>query len=446
MSLRNLVATALVMLFAVSVTVSAQTVGELRDADKLRIRTWVQPDKNIVPGQQLNLFIEIATDKWFSGGTRIGRFEVEDAIVLQREKFAVNSTQKELGQSWTVQMWTLTVYPQRSGPFEIPAIPIRVSIAGKNLESIVGEIQTNPLSFTTHKPQELDIADNWVATSRFEVRESFNKSIEELKTGDALVRTINMSADDLPAMMLPGFAAEEIPGLAIYKKPPSVNDKVNRGDYTAERTEILTYVFEQVGDYELPPRTFYWWNTASETLESVILSGHSLSVTNLPGQVTIPDEEEAAAAPSIDIRAIVINAIMALAVLAIVAFIVRRVSTLIRQVKLRKPTQATEKQLRREFASACRNNDREKAVGLFYQWLDYYGDEHFQGSIRAFLTQLNHDKLASVFSNLMQSIYASNQKDNKTELVYFANQLFKELKQLKRPNIFSRRPVELRLN
>ena len=84
MSLRNLVATALVMLFAVNVTVSAQTVEELRDADKLRMRTWIEPDKNIVAGQQLNLFIEIATDKWFSGGTRIGRFEVEGAIVLQR--------------------------------------------------------------------------------------------------------------------------------------------------------------------------------------------------------------------------------------------------------------------------------------------------------------------------------------------------------------------------
>jgi len=446
MSLRNLLATTLAILFAVSVTVSAQTVEELRDADKLRMRTWIEPDKNIVAGQQLNLFIEIATDKWFSGGTRVGRFEVEDAIVLQREKFAVNSSRKELGQSWTVQMWTLTVYPQRSGLFEIPTIPIRVSIAGENLESIVGEIQTSPLSFTTHKPEELDIADNWVATTRFEVRESFNKPIEELKTGDALVRTINMSADDLPAMMLPGFTAEEIPGLAIYRKPPKVNDKVNRGDYIAERTEILTYVFEQAGDYALPPRTFYWWNTASETVESIILSGHSLSVTNLPGQVTVSDEEEAAAVASINIKVIVISTIMTLTVLAIVVFIIRRLGTLIKQVKLRKPTQVTEKILRRKFASACRNNDQEKAVGLFYQWLDYYGDEHFHGSIRAFLIQLNHDKLSLVFNNIMQSIYTSNQKDSKTELMDFANQLFKELKKLNQPNVFNRRPIELRLN
>ena len=446
MSLRNFLAATFVILFAANVTVSAQTVGELSDADKLRMRTWIEPDKNIVVGQQLNLFIEIATDKWFSGGTRIGRFEVEDAIVLQREKFAVNSSRKELGQSWTVQMWTLTVYPQRSGLFEIPVIPVRVSIAGENLESIVGEIQTSPLSFTTHKPEELDIADNWVATTRFEVRESFNKPIEALKTGDALVRTINMSADDLPAMMLPGFTAEEIPGLAIYRKPPRVNDKVNRGDYIAERTEILTYVFEQAGDYELPPRTFYWWNTAAETVESIILSGHSLSVTNLPGQVTVSDEEEVAAVPGINIKVIVISTIMTLAVLAIVAFIMRRFGTLIKRVKLRKPTQATEKTLRRKFASACRHNDQEKAVGLFYQWLDYYGGEHFQGSIRAFLIEMNHDKLSLLFNNIMQSIYTSNPKDNKTELMDFANQLFKESKKLNQPNVFNRRPVELRLN
>ena len=447
MSPRSFLSTTLAIIFAVSVTVSAQTVKGLRDADKLHMRTWIEPDNNIVAGQQINLFIEIATDRWFSGGTRIGRFEVDDAIVLQREKFAVNSSRRERGQSWTIQMWTLTVYPQRSGLFKIPAIPIRLSIAGENLESIVGEIQTRPLSFSTRIPEELKIADSWVATSRFEVEESFNKPLEELKTGDALLRTIKLSADDLPAMMLPGFSAEKIPGLAIYQKPPKVNDKVNRGDYIAERTEELTYVFEQAGDYELPPRTFYWWNTNSETVESIILPSHSLSVTKLPGQIIVADEEQVAvaAAPGIDIKVILINTIKALTVLAIVIFILRRLAALFKRIKLRKPTQVTEKILRRKFTSACRNNDQEKAVGLFYQWLDYYGMQHFQGSVRKWLNELNQDQLTTAFNNMMRSVYASDQ-NKKVDLLQFANQFIKELKKSERPAGSGRWSVELKLN
>lgn len=101
---------------------TAVTLAELQQADKLRIKTWVEPAEGIIARQQLLLQIEMATDKWFSGGTRIGHFEIKNAIVQQREQFALNSTRQEGDKTRTVQQWTLVVYPQRSGSFQIPAI------------------------------------------------------------------------------------------------------------------------------------------------------------------------------------------------------------------------------------------------------------------------------------------------------------------------------------
>ena len=127
----------LTLLTSSALNANATTIEELQQADKLSIRTWVEPHENIIARQQVNLLIEIATDKWFSGGTKISAVDIKDAIVLQREKFSVNSSRYEQGTSWTVQEWTLAVYPQRAGAFEIPEITGQVSIAGDNLEAIV---------------------------------------------------------------------------------------------------------------------------------------------------------------------------------------------------------------------------------------------------------------------------------------------------------------------
>jgi hypothetical protein len=259
---------------------------DLYQADRVRLKTWIEPQENIIARQQVNLQVEIATDRWFSGGSRIGDVEIKDAILLQREKFALNSSRSEDGTSWTVQQWTLVIYPQRGGLFEIPAIPVHLSIAGDNLESIVGELQTEPFSFTASLPEPLFEEfekTSWIATSHFSVDERFDKSFDDLKPGDAIVRSISMSAIDLPAMMLPNITPDKLQGIAVYPKPPQLTDKVNRGNYLAERSQIITYVFEKPGDYELPKQTFYWWNLETKTFETIELDARVMKVQDLAG-------------------------------------------------------------------------------------------------------------------------------------------------------------------
>ena len=58
------------------VSASANTIAVLQQEDKLRIKAWLEPEDNIIARQQIKLQIEVATDKWFSGGTRIGCVEL----------------------------------------------------------------------------------------------------------------------------------------------------------------------------------------------------------------------------------------------------------------------------------------------------------------------------------------------------------------------------------
>ncbi len=158
-------------------------VQQLQTAGKLLVKTWVDPVRAIVAKQQINFVIEVATDKWFSGGTRVGRLEIDDAIVLQREQFALNSTRREQGVTWSVQQWRISVYPQRAGVYEIPALRLTVSVAGDDGKPISGELSTMPVGFKAGVPKALaalasasESEVDWVASPAYSVAESYSQS------------------------------------------------------------------------------------------------------------------------------------------------------------------------------------------------------------------------------------------------------------------------------
>jgi hypothetical protein len=450
MNLRCLAIIILCTLSAVSnLAATATTLKDLYQADKLRIKAWIEPRENIIARQQVNLQIEIATDKWFSGGTRFGPFEIKDAILLQRENFALNSSRKEDNASWTVQQWTLVIYPQRGGVFEIPTIPVHLSIAGDNLESIVGELQTEPFSFTAGLPEPMFQGmlekTSWIVTSHFTINESFDKSFDDLKPGDAIVRSISMSAINLPAMMLPGITLDNLPGIAVYPKPPQLADKVNRGSYLAARSQIITYVFEKPGDYELAKQTFYWWNLETDTFETIDLEARVMKVHD-----SAEIAEGSNLEPTADWQQMITGLIpvltktgVALMLVALGWVVFRKLSKI--STRTNQSDKLSERALRKQFETACRKNNLQYALALFYQWLDNYGGKAFEGSVVGTLNEIDQTQLTEAFRNIMRTMYTPD-RNKEIDLRLFANRFISELQKLDRPGRSSLFSVELKLN
>jgi len=441
-----------VLLLFVCVSASADTVAQLQQEDRLRIKAWIEPEENIIARQQIYLQIEVATDKWFSSGTRIGRFEIKDAIVMQREKFAVNSTRSDGDKSWTVQQWTLVVYPQREGQFKIPAIPLQMSIAGDGIESIVGEANTQPISFEAMIPQQIiselmQDKKSWLASNRFEVEDSFDKNTEELAPGDALIRTITFSADNLPAMMLPEIEIENIEGIAVYRKPPQLVDKVNRGEYIAERTEVITYVFEKAGEYLLPKQIYHWWNLETQALEAIELEEQALKISGT-GNATNPAQQTSTLAERNRLAELLpLFKIAGVILLLVIAawFVIRKFAKGRATVSSAKHQQLSETALRKQFEKACAGNDFEKAVAIFYRWLDNFAGESFKGSVREQLKEFEQQDLMVSFKDIMQAIYAA-EKSSSIDLELFASQFIDALEKKSRQSGAGILSIDLKLN
>ena len=264
-------------------TVAATTVADLQAQGRLSIDASLSPTEDVVAGQKLALVIEIATDRWFSGGTRLAIPEIPGLVILQTEQFASNASETRGTQSWVLQRWTLDVYPQRPGHFTITPIRARVRLNAGESGDIEGELLSPATRFSASLPPGLEPDQRWVAAPTFSATQLFDRTLQGLEVGDAFERELRFEASDVMAMMLPVFTPDAQPGLGIYPSPPKLENISNRGEIRALRRQRISYVVEAEGEYRLPPEEFFWWDTTRGELQLVSLEEIVFTVGSAAG-------------------------------------------------------------------------------------------------------------------------------------------------------------------
>jgi hypothetical protein len=102
------------------------------------------------------------------------------------------------------------------------------------------------------------------------------------KVGDAFTRTLTFTATDVPGMAFPPFRAGRVEGLAVYPKPPQVQDQGERGVLQGKRIEAVTYICQRPGIFTIPAASLTWWNTESAQLQIINFPAHKLEVIPNP--------------------------------------------------------------------------------------------------------------------------------------------------------------------
>ncbi|MGF1694124.1 BatD family protein [Vibrio lamellibrachiae] len=271
----------------------ASVMSELQEQGKVSIKTWVSGDiESISTHEQVIVNIEVSTDTWFTKGTRIHRIEVDDALVINRSSFAINSTERINGKTYSKQLWEIVLYPLVSGEYRIP--PVTVELEVKNgKDKVSGQLTTSPLRFRTHKPMaQMTKSHHWVTatvlevTDRWEViRSASNEVTEEssVRVGDSLKRVITTTANDTSIMLLPDLLQEPvlmIDSLAFYPQAAKNEEHQVRGERYSKKVETAIYIVKQAGRITLPPIDVYWWNPDTKSNTKVILEEQTWQVTH----------------------------------------------------------------------------------------------------------------------------------------------------------------------
>ncbi|MFV0486437.1 MAG: BatD family protein [Vibrio fluvialis] len=267
--------------------VKAQDLDALLHNNEVKLQTWLSPslpprEKSSVfdfsVNEQIILTIDVATTRWFTGGTRIGRVDIPNVIAMQRNQLAVNIIEHDEENTWSHQRWEVTLYPQASGTFVIPPVAVGIQVSASDGQKISGTLYTPSLSFKATLPSGL-CGDTWFAATQVSVEQLWETSADELKVGDAITRKVSVSAQDSLSVLLPNvLKSDSTTEYQTYPQPHQLMDTQTRGDYQSTKIEENVYVAQRGGELTLPDRTFHWWNTKTHRVETVVLKGKTFEI------------------------------------------------------------------------------------------------------------------------------------------------------------------------
>ncbi len=314
-------------------------------------------------GEAVPLIIKLFSPGPFSGTASFDLPDLPRTAFVQAGNPVVGSEEVD-GESYFTQRHVLTLFTQRDGEIVIPAFRVRFS--GKKTftadpESMEGF--TPELRFQSKRPPGTESMGTVVSATEMDVQQTWNpQSPEEIQAGDVIVRTIRRTAVGTTAMMLPAVPTSAPDGIQVYAGTPEVQDKVQRGDSRAERTDTTKYQFQRAGSFTLPEITFVWWDPRQEKLQRRIVPGLTVAV----------DEASAAASPVSEPKqqpsSVWVFAFVGLLVFGLFVWLIRKPALRLIE-SWRTDHNRSEALARRALRAACASNDASAAYSALMSWV-----------------------------------------------------------------------------
>lgn len=235
-------------------------------------------------GQQVTVNLDLKTGDLSFANVFFDLPQVEGGFLLRTDSGTIKLSERRDGETWQVLRYPVALFPQAGGTLTVPAFEVRFdTTAGFGSDPTAHVMSTTPLEVTVRRPPGMNENALVVTTRDHELRPEWTRPTDPVEAGDAFTLTVQRRAADLSAMLLPPLPVYETEGLAAYPDAPVVRDRSNRGQLVGERTDRITWVVEQPGDYAIPAIRFQWWDPVGERLRDVTVPGQSFEAAPAPG-------------------------------------------------------------------------------------------------------------------------------------------------------------------
>ena len=281
-------------------------------------QTWAQrdiensPPENISTAENNDVFLQTSVTKTqvyvqesliysiklyyrlaFERGASFSSLEMSDAAYNKLGE-DLNYTETVNGILYTVNESRFVIFPQNSGEFTIAPIRFRAftqtratrnnpnlqtTTLRQTIERVSQEHQISVLPVPSSYPNPI-----WLPSSSVKISESWSRSLEDMRIGDSVVRTIQFDAEELYASMLVNldFTADSI--LRFYPAEAQQIDITENTGVRSGHTQNITLVATEAGRFILPAVEIPWWNTVTNQLEYASLPSQELDILTVDGE------------------------------------------------------------------------------------------------------------------------------------------------------------------
>lgn len=280
-------------------------------------------EDTVVPGQTLILRLTVLVPSFLPTPPEFPTFETPNLMVRLPER-STNPTSETIdGETWSGLTRSYRITPLVAGKFDIPAQELSVTYKDTDGTSdVTTTLQTEPVTLNGVVPDAAAELSPFLAADRLTLDQKIDGTPEAMAPGDALVRTITVSIDNAPALMIPDVldTQGDLAGLSVYPENPVLEESDNRGVITGKRTSSVTYVASSGGSYSLPEVTLQWFNLSSGAIETATAPAIEMTVDG--PALSLPDKDR-------DWRLIGVIAVLAAGLLGLLIWVIRRYKPLL---------------------------------------------------------------------------------------------------------------------
>jgi hypothetical protein len=245
------------------------------------VKVTIYPPR-VVVGQQTTLHIDVLAPNYMTSPPELPDFQVRNAVTRPLPR--INTSEQRDGITYAGVRFDYALYPQEPGTYAIAGENVRIRYAAEPPATREAVIALPRISFEAFVPDAANDLAPFVSANTLAVEQTVKQSSDRLKAGDAVTRTVTITAEGTPAMLLPPQQFDAVEGLRVYPAQPTLDDKTSsRSDLaTAVRLDSATYMIERPGDYLLPAIDVRWWNVSTGKIELAHLDAVALQVAASP--------------------------------------------------------------------------------------------------------------------------------------------------------------------
>lgn len=244
------------------------------------VREGLDPASGAVVGQHVTLHVDVLFPGTMPYPPRVSLPDVPGLQIIRFETQGTTMRDSIGGEAYVGQRFEFALYPRRGGGFDIP--PAAVTLLDRE-GGEAGSAQGQQARLEVSVPPGVDASQPVVATRGLTMDEQWAPvPTGRFKAGDAVVRTITRSAEDIPGLAMRDLDIAAPDGVRVYADPPDIEDRSNRGVVTGRRVDRITYVFAQGGRFVLPAMVQPWWDLGARSLKNTTAAAATVDVAAAP--------------------------------------------------------------------------------------------------------------------------------------------------------------------
>ncbi len=257
-------------------------------AELAKVRVGLETKQPVLLGQKIAFHVDLLSATFFAGTPKFDLPHLSGVVLMKVDERPVVSTEQIAGDTYSVQRHQFVLFPQRPGTLTVPSLQVQFSVAAAFGKAPVEQtLTTDAFTLEVSTPPGTEGIAMLISTTELSVENQWSPRLgadntAKLTVGDALTRQMTVRAADIPGMAFPSIPFPPQTGLGVYPKPPVVEDAMQRGEFTGQRVETVTYICEQPGTYTLPALTIPWFDVDDEQLKKVTLPAVTLEVAANP--------------------------------------------------------------------------------------------------------------------------------------------------------------------